>query len=212
MSLNSYIFIEINQNRTPLSQCAFSLDRSKIITVTKDQLSDNASVSGGICTYNINGMKYFLFLNPLSGPLNGYLLPIIRYGTETSIPVTLENIEWKTTTANMVYSEVEGVIVSQAINGYPTAINGSLAQYFKPLYQDQTGTWCGATCDLENNILVKTYLAPIIGILDTDLINLNIMQSVYSTIYSSQYQTQQAVSLVTSIFNFIMSIFGRKRN
>ena len=211
MSLNSYIFIEINHNRTPLNQCAFNLDKSKVSTIKKDQLSDNASVSGGICTYSVNGMKYFLFLNPLSGPLNGYLLPIMRYGSETDIPTTLENIEWATTTTNMVYAGVEGIIVSEPINGYPIS-TGSLAQRFKPLYQDQTGTWCGATCDLKNGALVNTYLAPIIGILDTDLINSNIIQAVYPTIYSSHYQTQQAVSLVTSIFNFIMSIFGRKRN
>ena len=210
MSLNSYIFIELTENKTPLNQCAFNLDRSKIINITKDQLSDNASVNGGICTYNANGMNYFLFLNPISGPLNGYLLPIVRYGTEVSIPTTLANIEWATTTENVVYAGVEGVIVNEPVNGYP-ASGGSLAQYFKPLHQDEAGIWCGATCDLENNALIDTYLAPVIGILDTDLINSNIIQAVYPMIYKNQYQTQQAVNLVTSIFNFVMSIFRRKK-
>lgn len=208
MNLNSYIFIELTQTRTPLSQCAYNLDRSKVIKIRKDQLSDNSSVLGGICSCNINGLNYFLFLNPNKGPLNGYLLPVLRYGRIEDIPATVANIEWANADGTYLPCDAEGVIVAEPINGYP-GVNGSLAQYFKPLQQDQDGNWEGITYDLKDAGLQTAYTGDIVGILDSDLVSINAMQNVYPVIYKAQYQTQQAVSLITTIFNFVMSMFKK---
>ena len=62
MVLNSYIFVEITQKKTPLNQCSFNFDSSKLINISSNQLSDNGAINGGICTTYINALKYFLFL------------------------------------------------------------------------------------------------------------------------------------------------------